>query len=537
MTTISATPTQKSPERLAQEALEQLARRLDSTDARSAIRLRKLEDALGDPVKSEQWADADLHQMIDPAAIVENYKSHTLPGRIIGIVEWIRNFAILLPLMLTWLGIARAVDAYGSLLNADNTLVTQPFLYLWQQKFNGYLQPFGPFDFTLGALAATDFILLAIIMALTAFVTIKSHIFNITREQEAEALRVELADALANTSFLLNTKKRRPLDSFKEVANELGTIAQQFEKATQDFLKELEEERRDRGDFANFITALKRISDDILSASESIEQTSVELNQGVKDLLVPVKEISEQQKQLVAATQAAVLRLQDVVNSLNGLVTEHNKWRQEVQAVLAANLATLIAQQEKSADDLYNMLDASLSHLQQEQDRSGQQLHAILSTSLNQFITEQGAWGKKFLELIDSLDLTIEQIGKSVSSIDMAAKQQSQLVKALENERNEQSNLTSKMSAISKDTEAALKAIRDWTPELYSIAVDMGKLVHEIKSLPTVIKTELFDALKYYSSAAANVSTSATTLQTAATAIDQASSSLASATAKLDGRL
>ena len=52
MATISAMPTQKSPELLIKEEIEQLARKLNSTDARSAIRLRKLEDALGDLIYS-----------------------------------------------------------------------------------------------------------------------------------------------------------------------------------------------------------------------------------------------------------------------------------------------------------------------------------------------------------------------------------------------------------------------------------------------------------------------------------------------------
>jgi hypothetical protein len=552
-----------------QKELERLANELDrSGDAIAAIRLRKLNAAVGsDPAASpDDWATTDIQKIISPDAIAEGMKGRAVPGRLVRIFEWARNSLVLFPLILTWLGIWRATSAYEALLSAHSELTNQPFLFLWQQGFGHTLFP----PFILSNLALVDFSLLAIIFILTLVVTWQYNLVNTQSEKNAEQLRESLAHALGDATLCLvmahrQRQQQQPTD-LADVARYLYQFGQQFQQTSQQFLNELAEERKRRGDLSAFTAALEKITKDMVSAADSMKQTNIELTAAVKEVLGPVKEIPK----LVVAAGQAVAQLNTMVATLGQLVADQGRWRQELQTVLANGLGQLTADQRKATQELHDMLDASmrqlhgslgqqlteqrnaaqelrnllnalLTRLIAEQQQQGQALQNILvvklgeiasqtSASLGQLVAEQQALGEKLADTADALENTVTRLGVVVQGIEDATQEQKKMLVVMQLQQTAQKNLTDEMTAATAEIKNVLKSVREAGPELRSMSVDIANFVRALRDTPTALKAELLDPLKYYSSAAANVAAGSQTLEKAAHYLE-------SVTNKLDGRL
>ena len=122
------------------QQLIKLASTIKGFDSYAADRLYQLQSAIMGETPADPWVAVDLYQTINPDAIIQHYKSRNLrSSRLFDMVNLLRNTIILLPLILTGLSIAQAVQAYSLLLVRDPHQATQPFLYLWEQGFNGTL--------------------------------------------------------------------------------------------------------------------------------------------------------------------------------------------------------------------------------------------------------------------------------------------------------------------------------------------------------------------------------------------------------------
>ncbi len=549
-----------------QEALNRLAGELGrSGDTIAARRLLILRDALGDDPAAlpEDWATTDIQKVIDLNAIVEGIKSRAMPEPWVRWLELLRNSLVLLPLILTWLGIWQSTSAYERL---PSNLQNQPFLSLWQQGFQGNLLPI----FKLSNLALADFILLATILILTLIVTWRYNLVNTQSEKNAEQLRESLAHTLGDATLCLAKAHRERLlkqpRDLADVARYLFQFGQKFQQTSQQFLDEMAEERKRRGDLTAFTTALENMTKEMVSAANSMKQANADLVKSVEEVLVHAREISK----LVTAANQAVAQLYAMVGTLGKLVDDQGKWRQELQTVLAKGLGQLTAEQKKATQELYNLLDAFirqqqatlgqqiteqknaaqdlrnmlntlLTQLIAEQQQRGQDLQNILAvklgeiaaqvnTSLGQLVAEQNQYGQKLLAAADTLEITTSELGLMVKGIEDATKEQVKIVVAMQVQQAEQKKLTDEMTATTAEIKNVLRSVRDAGPELRSMSVDIANFVAALRNTPNVLKNELSEPLKYYSSAAFNVAAGSKKLEEAAQALE-------SAALKLDGRL
>ncbi len=562
----------------AQKEIERLANRLDASgDAIAATRLRKLNAALGGHLSFEDWAATDLHKVINPEAIAAGIKSRATPGRWVRICEWLRNGLVLFPLVLTWLGIWQASSKYHALLSKDLSLTDKPFVYLWQGGFNNTLWP----PFILSNLALTDCTLLFIIFILTLLTTWIYNIKHAQAEKDAEQLREHLTHALGDASLCLTTMERQHRQqqpsNLADISRFLSDFARQFQQTSQQFLDELAEERKRRGDLNNFATRLEAMVKDMVSTSRTMEQTNAELTATIKDVLVPVREIPG----LVVAAGQAVSQLNAMVNRLDQLVGDQNKWRQELQDVLATELRQLTADQNKATQDFHTLLDGSLQRLQAsleqhvtdqkgaaqelrnllntllsqliaeqqlrgqelqnvlavklgqlitEQKQAGQELHTLLTTSLGQLVREQQLLGHHLNDAADTLETTATELGLVIKGLEDATKEQAKILTAMQLQQASQKDLTDQMIQATAEIKQVLKSVREASPELRSMAVDIDTFVRALRDIPNSLKAQLLDPLSHYSSAAANVAAGSGTLERVAQHLEHV-------TNKLDGRL
>ncbi len=214
--------------------LEGIAVQLKGTgDEEAADRVHQLALAVNDGMYADAWAATDVHEMIDANAIVERYRAQKVTDRMIAWIEWARNALIFLPLVVSWYYISQAVAAYSKLINAESDQIRTPFLYLWQQGFNGRLAWWQ----TLSWMALIDFFILFLVLALTVIVYSLSNWIKMRRESEASKLNARLSHALAGAALCLATRKWTQPTS---VVTDLKNLVQQFEVHTNALVARIE---------------------------------------------------------------------------------------------------------------------------------------------------------------------------------------------------------------------------------------------------------------------------------------------------------
>lgn len=348
-----------------QKKLEQLASDLDGSHATTATHLRELSAAVGGDVSAEDWAATNLQQVINPEALAEGIKARALPPVWLRRLEWLRNILIFAPLAFTWLAISQATDKYQALLTNNNTLTGQPFLLLWQQGFNHTL--WGPF--ILSNLAFWDSFMLAAILILTGIVNWRYSINHAQAEQKADQLREDITLALGDATLCLTTAQRvsrlqlqqQPKDT-EAVVKLLFDFIKEFKRTTDEFLKELAAERQQRGSLNDFQLVVERLSNDMISAANSMTRSNSELITLIKDLTGPIKTIPA----LVATVVQVEADLRAITSSLGQLVTDQaNQWN-TLQITLTTKLDELLRTQNQIGQELT-----------QEQKRATQELQTI----------------------------------------------------------------------------------------------------------------------------------------------------------------
>jgi hypothetical protein len=311
-----------------QGKLATVANKIHRVNPSAANRLLRLREAVGHAPNSmaDAWAMTDIHQMIDARVIAEQMRAKDIPPWWMRGLEWARNLLIFLPLVLTWFGISGAVSGYSayisSILNnphADKTLIQQPFLYLWQQGFNGYLpKTFILGQLTLSRLAFYDFLLLFALFALTAVVNGRLHLRFASQEQKAELIQEELTDALTDAALCLPRKPGQ-----QQIGN------------ARDVLEQMEQERQMR---EQELTALKTMIDSMTTSSQNmlnggmhIQNATDQLRQTLQNLTGPVQQIVADQQQILGEMRQISGQQGAAVQNLQQLVADQQQWGAAMQ--------------------------------------------------------------------------------------------------------------------------------------------------------------------------------------------------------------
>lgn len=311
-----------------QDRLDILARKVGRFSPTASSRLLRLSAAVGQGQNSmsDAWSATDVHRMIDVQVIGEQMKAKDMPGLGLRFLEWLRNILIFAPLVFTWYGISQAVNAYSTYVTyvrdhpkLDQTQITLPFLYLWQQGFGKTLSS----TFILSNLAWVDFLLLAALLLITGLVNIRSHLRTSKKEQEAELLQEELTDALSDAALCLTAgKKQQPTN--------VVTIAQQLLDELQkerDRISQLATKReKELNDLSGFTSALTTISQNMLTAAGQIQQSCNALNQGMGDLAQPIRQLGTDHQRLLVDMGQTLQQHREASQDIKQLVTDQKTW-------------------------------------------------------------------------------------------------------------------------------------------------------------------------------------------------------------------
>ena len=308
--------------------------------AHHASQLGQLATDLAVGKRAACWAELDLHE----AFVVDEHGSEeALYTRKIRNAEIARGALIFLPLVITWIGIALATQAYSAALEQSPELAGQAFIALWERGFDGA----GSFSIPLSTVALLDVIAIAALIAVAVYLQIARSRAEVTQTADLQRVRTQLASALLDASLHLAPAKYSSPERFQAALNDsaesMGVLLEQLKESAASSAK--------AAATASEATARLTSSADTLSgASERVEVASGQFTASVEQIQTPLSELTE----AMSALEASAAR-------------QHS----ELSAVTAQLAATLSGLQltAQRADDraatLATQLGASLTAHQQ----------------------------------------------------------------------------------------------------------------------------------------------------------------------------
>lgn len=454
-----------------QTKLDTVARKIQKINPSAANRLFRLSAAVGRAPNSmyDAWSLNDIHQMVGVQAITEQLRAKDIPSQGLRFLEWTRNLLIFLPLVLTWYGISNAVNSYYTFVTvvrnnpaADQAQIQLPFLYLWQQRFGGYL----PGWLTLGNLAFYDFILLFLLVILTAIVNVRTHLRTSRKEQEAELLQEELTDALSDASLCLTRPRAGQGGGVGGV-----DISPQLQQLQEEIQKDRESRDATRQDFKTLIEPLAPLLQNMITRAQYI--------QGSMDNLAQVQQ-----------------------SSMNGL-------SQTLQG-LSATAQQLVTNQEQ--------LLTTVGELLTEQKNG--------TLSVKQMVEDQRIWGQAIMNAVQEFAKLSQGLNQMPAAIKQWTAQLEALVNQLSVEHQAQITVTEKTSDAAAHLKSAFDQVEKVAADLISISNDFFDLKNMMQGFPGFVNATIGEVARQYNTAAASVAQGGNNLNDAARILQEAANRL-----------
>jgi len=285
--------------------VEILAGTLKTDDPTVSGQLLKIATALREN-KADHWASIDLYQLIDPRSVRARLLNKPR-SQWFSRIEMFRNILLFAPVIVTWIGVANAVDGYYALIQNQPQLSQTPFLYLWQDGFNGTV------FLTLSRLGEVNAVLLVMIIIATTILSWsaigRSSVSNDEISKRYESL-VEIIGRLTNK--LAETQTKSITSQLIDGINQsIEAIEQQNDaiKKNQDFVQQSQRE------FLSRLTeALTRIP-------------SVEL------FRVNVDAVKEQIDQLASSMRAFTTSSSEMQKSVQTMAASHGQINQTLETI------------------------------------------------------------------------------------------------------------------------------------------------------------------------------------------------------------
>jgi hypothetical protein len=399
------------------QRLEALANTFESSDPKSANRLRNLRTAVGRGNNSDAWAASDIQNLINPEQIIERYKRQRTTDNAIAFLEWLRNILIFTPLVVSWYGISQAVQQYSVLIKSDPTQITQPFLYLWQNGFGNRLAGWQ----TLGTLATIDAILLGLLLLLTLLVYSFSNGLQLKREQKAEELQAELTDTLSAAALCMTTRHWQQPTNF---VNRFDESSKFFKEAMEHMLARIEtlaqSQHQDHQAFSTLRKDLVTIMSTVSAAVNDLRTSNDALRRSMSGLTGPVTDVSTHLATVGASAQEAVTLYRDQIRGLQAVLGTLNTWGTNLQNVLG-QLDTTVQNAMAAGITMSNNIDTFTQREKYLADAMGKQLLSQEeitkkmvenSAELGKVVSEIYACAKQFNALNVQVDELTRRLAK-----------------------------------------------------------------------------------------------------------------------------
>ncbi|QBD80588.1 hypothetical protein EPA93_33300 [Ktedonosporobacter rubrisoli] len=425
--------------------LSSMVDRVEPFDTPAAQRLKLLAEAIESEESAEidAWAATDLYMVFEPDALVANFRKQQTPSyeredRLIEIARAARNVLIFVPFILSFYALAQAANKYALLFNAQSSNASVPFLYLWEQGFNGTL----PGWLTLSGAAFIDVVLLILIFALTLVMYLQKQARNAQREQamqlqerDAQLLRSDLAQVLAATSLYL-FKHRRPLTA----GDNLEAVARRLESTTSLLTERLELV------IARFDNAAQDMRRDLATlsrdATQKIEGMTQNVTANFEGMTLNVSERFAGMTENITTNFASLT--QDATQKIEGMTqnvtTNFAGMTEDIEQNFAETTQSLSGRFEDISGNVVTELASLVAGISEKYDDMAQQIARRFGLLTNQ-LQEQLLAGNKYFK----------QLGNLTSGVVQTAEQMKQAADILQATHSELSLSISELAAPTRE--------------------------------------------------------------------------------------
>ncbi|RAQ97662.1 coiled-coil domain-containing protein [Thermogemmatispora tikiterensis] len=413
-----------------QVELRDLEDEIRTFDEAGADRLAAVQAALTGQASPSAWSGVDLHSYIAPGLIAAAYRQQQRPDRpLLRVLEGLRNVLVFVPIMVTWYGIAQASNAYHDLLRPclqQRSLCPpdagQPFLYLWQQGFDGRLAPL----WSLSSVGFIDASLLLLVFLLTLSVLLLERRGERRREWSAILFEGRLTHAVSEAALVLHSQRLAltpgenladvalridqmagdVLASFDRLATRIGqrfeNIAQELERRfgqasdqlkavadellrsvetiNQRFAQQFDLGQKQLEHLAKLLDGSGRLADELLQAARTLWEASEAIADGLQKISEPVQRLDKHHARLLEEFVDANDRLEKVSNSLTPLARDWQRLMNSIDTLDLAvgQLASLATTLENTAQTWRGFLN-TLSQERQAQEQMALRLGEALT--------------------------------------------------------------------------------------------------------------------------------------------------------------
>lgn len=397
-----------------QKNVLELASRIQQVNSRNAARLKDLARAVGGELAENDWSTVDVSQVLDADAIAAEIEGTQPTVWWVTTAEWVRNALILTPVLLTWWGISRAVEAYHALLTADNSFADQTFLFLWQGGFEGRLS-----DLTLSRLALLDSILIGIVLALTIIAHSGSSFVERRREDALERRRHEVRDVLGDAVLCLAGQRISDPAHFVAKFDQVARLTLTGIATEQERLSQLADiQTRHLSEAVVHLNGIAQSASGMRTAAETLRSGYPELTGALQQLAGGVDEVTKGQGELIAMAKNVGASTDQLLMQQREAATDLRSASESLNAT-GEQLAGVVAKMGEGAEQLTRQQSALIGALREDReaqadvakltssasDALGRALTAIheIATTLNALAIETGDLSRQLPAMTEQL--------------------------------------------------------------------------------------------------------------------------------------
>ena len=222
----------------------------------------------------EKSFDLEFWQSIDALAYLPNYNALRSTGiqRAARVLAGIRNIIIFVPVALTWAAVSEATKAFNEFV-LQNTGTPANFLQFWQDGY-GLLDKF----WSIGSIAQLDFVIVALVIVLTAMVAIM--------QSQAQSNQLRENKLFTTSRIALALQIKAFLYDFKPINN--GSVSTEVTKAVKSL-------RTSLANGASIEKPYARLSKNISAAATEVKSSTTSLKSNISALQ---REIAKAEKKL-----------------------------------------------------------------------------------------------------------------------------------------------------------------------------------------------------------------------------------------------
>lgn len=518
-----------------QKQLEDLAIRLEKTYPDTAADLRDLGAAIQGGPTADAWAFCDIRAVIKSGKMSSALESDASSDIIARGLEVARNSLVLLPLAVTWFGIALAVDAFHSLITAKPTLAAQSFIYLWQNGFEGRT------FLTLGTLAVIDGLILTLVFLLTLAAYARSAWVSLMNQQFGAKLDSELDHVLAQAELILAPKRApQPYDTIHQLEQNIERLLNEIAAERQRLSDLAQKREKELGDLKDFAKHLKQGAETILGAAQSLENTQAENLTSVAGLTGAIKGLSDTQQDVMNSAR-------DVASRIDGLIAQQQHASQdagaEIEKVIAEqqqstrsvtdHIDGIIAEQQRNTQELASRIDGLITEEERANQEALARIDGLVSEQqrviqcLEQYTTEHKTASDVIANALDVFTQSTKDLSGVSAIAQSLATEQGNLIQTLRNESEAQKNVAEYVSRATAGVEYALNEIEERSKTIRGIAADLTTIAQTLPAILNPIQVDLVNIFREYRDTAEAISGASANLETATSTLDQSLQGLA----------